>query len=363
MSDNPRMTVFIRAHAAYLKYFSRGMSNRMLKPTTLLMILTFTAFDVGAQSPKSDIDGLEKHLNQKMVGPEAVQVIKRHLLESGTSEPLDELVTWAKEGFPDLHDEHGIWKTEALALRLGVVWSIHYYFSTSPPDNKSQSYLKILSELQRDDYMSYQLTGMASSVVDEAVLEAEVLKLLDDKDARLRSQGVMMGAALAKQKRSLFERYIQMVKTDDNAQVRVTILYSLGSWRSKEVAYIGLERLVNDSDPDVRDWGARVLRGSAQFRVLTEEDLPAILAPMIKTSTPFVRISLGRVAARLTTGRSLWIQEDKITDELLAGFIQRTRLSESEAGVSPSEEELAKLWLEWWTPLIPKYARRIQLVR
>ena len=339
------------------------MTNSLLKlATTVLIVLALTVFHIEAKPQQSSFDGLEKYLNQRMAGPEAVKVIKQHLIRSGTSNPLDELVAWAKAGFPDLQDEQGYWKTEGLSLKLGVVNSIHYYFSTSPPENKSERYLEVLNELRRDDYLSGQLTQTAFLVVDEAVLEDEVLRLLEQTDPKLRAQGVMMGSPLAEKKRPLFERYIQMVKSDDDAHVRAVILYSIASWRRKEVGYIGLERLVSDPDPDVRDWGARVLRSGAELGVLTDEDLPAILAPMLKTKEPFVRISIGRAAARLTTDRSFGIREDEVTDELLAGFIRRARLRESKAAASLSKEELAKLWLDWWTPLIPKYAVRIEVV-
>ena len=120
------------------------MTNGMLKLTTPLMVLALMAFYIEARSQEPAFDGLEKYLNQRMAGPEAVKVIKQHLIESGTSNPLDELVAWAKAGFPDLHDEQGYWKTEGLSLKLGVVTAIHYYFSTSPPENKSDRYLEIL---------------------------------------------------------------------------------------------------------------------------------------------------------------------------------------------------------------------------
>ncbi len=339
------------------------MTNGMLKLTTPLMVLALMAFYVQARSQEPAFDGLEKYLHQKMAAPEAVKVIKKHLIESGTSNPLDELVAWAKAGFPDLHDGQGYWHTDGLSLRSAVANSIHYYFSTSPPENKSERYLEILNDFRHDEYMSEKLTQMAFLVVDEAVLEDEVLRLLEQTDPKLRAQGVMMGRALAEKKRSLFERYIQMVKSDYDAHVRAVILSSIASWRRKEVGYIGLERLVNDPDPDVRDWGARVLRSGAELRVLTGEDLPAILAPMLKTKEPFVRISIGIAAARLTTDRSFGIKEDEITDELLAGFISRARLRESKAREPLTEEELAKLWLDWWTPLIPKYAVRMEVVR
>lgn len=339
------------------------MSNGRLKLTTPLMILVLMAFYVEAGPQEPDFDGLEKYLNKRMAGPEAVRVIKQHLIESGTSNPLDELVAWAKEGFPDLHDEHGYWKTEGYSLKLGVVTAIQYYFSNSPPEDKSARYLEILNELRRDDYMSHHLAGMAYLVVDETALEKAVLELIQLKDPKERSRGVLMGSALAEKQRPLFERYIQMVKSDDDAHVRVTILYSIASWRRREVSYIGLERLVNDPDPDVRDWGARVLRSGAEMRLLTVEDLPTILAAMLKTDEPFVRISLGRAATRLTTNRSFGIKEDGITDELLAGFIGRSKSRESKMDRSLTDEELAKVWIDWWTPLIPKYAVQMEVVQ
>jgi hypothetical protein len=338
------------------------MINEFLKRTAPLMILALTAFHIEARPQQPALDGLEKYLTQRMVRPEAVQIIKQHLVESGTSNPLDELVAWAKAGLPDLHNEHGIWISEGLSLRSGVSNSIHYYFLTSPPENKSERYLEILNELRSDDYLSQQLTDMAYLAVSEAVLENEVLRLLMQADPKLRAQGVRMGRVLAGKNRPLFERYFQMLKSDDDAHVRVIILYSVVGIRTKEVAYVGLERLVNDPDADVRDWGARVLRNATELRILTEEDLPAILAVMLKTKEPLVRISIGRAAARLTTDRSFGIREDEITDELLAGFIKRSKLSESKAGASLTEKEVAKLWLDWWTPLIPKYAKPMRVV-
>src|SRR5437870_459167 len=168
----------------------REAIKELLKLTTLLMILALTAFYIEAKPQTTALTGLEKYLNQRMTGPEAVRVIKQHLIESGTSNPLDELVAWAKAGFPDLHDEHGYWKTEGLSLKLGVVPAIHYYFSTSLPEDKSERYLEILNELRRDDYISGQLTQTAFLIVDEAVLEDEVLRLLLQTDPKLRAQGV-----------------------------------------------------------------------------------------------------------------------------------------------------------------------------
>src|SRR6476620_1028109 len=163
------------------------MINEFLKRTAPLMILALTAFCIEARPQQTAFDGLEKYLNQQMVGPDAVQIIKRHLVESGTSNPLDELVGWAKAGLPDLHIKNGIWKSDGLSVRLGVALSIRYYFSTSPPENKSERYVEILNELRSDHDLSWQLTQMAYLFVDESVLEHEVLKLVVQADPTLRA--------------------------------------------------------------------------------------------------------------------------------------------------------------------------------
>ena len=339
------------------------MSNHLYKTVALLFALLLTTFSVRAEQPQeSHIYGLEKHLTREMAGPEAIQVIKRHLLESAASDPLTDLVAWAKAGFPDLHDEHGIWSTESLSLKLGVVRSIFYYASALPPEVKSDRYLNILRALERDDYISHNLTGMAYLVVDDLVLEAEVRKLLGANAPKLRSQGLMMGHMLVQKKRALFERYIQIVRSDPDPHVRAEVLYAIGGWRNKEVAYLGFERLLNDADQNVRDLGSRLLESAASALVLTDSDLAAILAPISKTTEPFVRIHLARVAARLTTNRSLFIQVEKITDDLVSDFVRRIRLRESEIHSPITKEELAKMWLDWWTPLIPEYSKRIHLI-
>ena len=299
--------------------------------------------------------GLEAYLDRKMVGPESVKVIIDHLKASRTNSPLDNLVTWAKDGFPDLHDEHGIWKTESIGLKLGIVHSIHYYFSVANSTDKSSRYLAILDELRRDDYISYHLAQMAFLVVDEFVLETKVLQLLQEKDAKSREQAVLMGSPLARKKRSISDHFMEMVQSDSDAQVRTTILSSIIQWRTRDVAYVAFERLLKDSDANVRDWGARGLWSAADRGLLTGEDLPRILSEILKTNEPFVRISIGRTAARLTTDRSLAVHTDKITDELLTGYLKRVKSLGGKA-------DLVQEWLEWWTPLIPSYTSRPQVV-
>ncbi|HSE32036.1 MAG TPA: HEAT repeat domain-containing protein [Pyrinomonadaceae bacterium] len=338
------------------------MRNSILKLTTLLTMVACTTFHVAAQLQRPTIDDLENHLKKEMVGPEAVKVIKHHLSESAKSDPLSELVAWAKAGFPDLHDENGYWKTESLSLKLGVLRAIHYYFSALPPENRSERYLITLKELERDDYISYGLTSMAHLIVDEQVLEREVLRLLQHTDPVLREQGVVMGSALAEKNFSLFEHYVRILRSDDNARVRLSILSSIAGWRRKDVAFIALERLVNDPDMDVRDKGATALRIAADHRILSYEDLATILAPMLKTNDPFIRVSIARAAARLTTDGSLWIEGNKITDDLLDSFMRQVRLSERTHGVPLARELLTKLWVDWWTPLIPKYTKPYQVV-
>jgi len=86
------------------------------------------------------------------------------------------------------------------------------------------------------------------------------------------------------------------------------------------------------------------------------------LAPILKTNNPIVRVSIGRAAARLTTDRSLSIEASKITDELLTSFLRQVRLSERTHGVPLGQEILTKLWVDWWTPLVPEYTKPYRLV-
>ena len=72
-----------------------------------------------------------------------------------------------------------------------------------------------------------------------------------------------MGSTLAEQKSSLFERNLHMLRSDDNPRVRLNILSSILAWRRKDVAFVALERFVNDRDPNVRDLSARGLRIAA----------------------------------------------------------------------------------------------------
>lgn len=333
--------------------------RKVLRTLGLLVFVSSSHFSVAAQQAYR-FDGLERHLNQQMVGPETIPVIIGHLNKHTTTTPLDNLVAWAKAGFPDLHDEHGYWKTESISLKLGVVKAIHYYFSTSPPADKSTRYLTMLDELRGDDYISFHLVGSSHLFVNESVLEARVLQLLQDKDPKLRADGVLMGGTLVEQNRALFDRYQQMLKSDDDAQVRVMILYSIGGLRRRDVVFMSFDRLVNDSDARVRERADRTLETAADRGILTPADLPTMLPAILKTNEPFVRVSIARTAARLTTDRPLVPRTDKITDELVYRFISIVRMKGTRAGSALSDEELAKEWVEWWTPLIPEYTVRLR---
>ena len=338
------------------------MYGTILSLASLLLIL-FSSFSYACAQQVSKFHDLEKYLLKEMVGQEAVRVITDHLKRSGTDAPLDNLIAWAKAGFPDLQDENGYWKTESISFRLGIVRSLYFYLSTSPPADKSTRYLAVIDELQRDDYITYHLVDMAYRVVEEAVLEEKALKLLKEKNPTLREQGVRMGSTLAERKPFWFERYQQMLRNDDDAHVRTTILYSILRWpKRRDVAFMAFERLLNDTDANVRNLGARGIEIAAERDVLTADDLAPILLPMLKTNDTFVRVSIGRAAAQMaTTDDILFVRSEKITDELLAGFINAIKARESTSGSPLSEADLTKAWFEWWTPLIPQYTRRLRL--
>jgi len=142
----------------------------------------------------------------------------------------------------------------------------------------------------------------------------------------------------------------------------MTILSSILPWRRKDVAFLAFDRLLNDPDSDVRKLAGRGLGTAAERRVLTVDDLATILPAMLRTNDSSVRLSIGYAAARLTTDRSLFIRSDIFTDQLLYNFIQMVREKGTRMHSALSDVELAKEWLAWWTPLIPEYTGRIQLV-
>ena len=103
------------------------MIFQKLTTTAVLMLLLGSTVPY-LRAEQTSTFGLEEYLNRKMVGPESVKVIIDYLKSARTNSPLDTLVTWAKDGFPDLHDEHRVWKTESISLKLGIVHSVQYYF-------------------------------------------------------------------------------------------------------------------------------------------------------------------------------------------------------------------------------------------
>lgn len=81
--------------------------NKLLKLPVLLTIFIFASLGVQARQESADA-GLEKYLNEQRSGIEAIKIIKDHLAASGTSAPVVELLRWARDGFPELHNESGI---------------------------------------------------------------------------------------------------------------------------------------------------------------------------------------------------------------------------------------------------------------
>jgi hypothetical protein len=84
---------------------------------------------------------------------------------------------------------------------------------------------------------------------------------------------------------------------------------------------------------------------------------------MLRTNDSFVRLSIGYTAARLSTATFLYILSDTFNDQLLYNFIQLVREKGTRIHSALSDAELAKEWLAWWTPLIPEYTRRIEIVQ
>ena len=168
-----------------------------------------------------------------------------------------------------------------------------------------------------------------------------------------------MGHALAEQKGYMLERYQQMLKSDEDAHVKLNILYTILSFTERrDVALIAFERLLNEPSADVRDLAARGFQIAARSGVITRDDLTTILPPLLKTKDPVVRTSIACAAAQATTEKSLVVVCSKITDELLAGFISDVKEQQS----AVTDAELVTLWIEWWTSRIPTHTTRLRVI-
>ena len=344
------------------------MKDRFLFTSLLLFALIgFNEGAVLAQGAK--LDELASFLKEKQVRPEAIPPIIQHLNESGGVDYLDELVTWAKAGFPELHDENGIWKTESTSFKLGVVHSIHYFVDELPSSLKSQKYLEILDELRKSEFVSFHLSTMASLFVDEESLKRRAFELMRARDLEERARGAVMICGLASSDESVTERCRKKLLRDKSSKVRNTVLYSLPSLNGakadlqKSVTSLYLDALIYDPTRYVREnAGEHLLSCANAGTLIGNGGLPGILVLLVGTKDKMVREVLGRVAARLTTDRSLGIDEDKITSTLLRGFVSKVKSKESRVRGEIDKQVIVKMWLNFWTPLRPKFSKQYEAV-
>ena len=345
------------------------MRRRILLLTLLLPLLFGFARPAAAQEQEGEFEGLASYLREKLVGDVEARLIALHLKESGAVDHLAELVAWARADFPDQKEEGGTWKTDTLGLKLAVVHSIQYFVRGLPAEQRAQKYLEALDELGGDEYLTHHLAQTASLFVDEEALRARAFELLGDPDPRGRVRGALMVCGLASSRETVLERCTEALHRDVSRDVRNNILIATGSLRDhrlqlqKAVASLHFHSLTNDPDRHVRQTAAGHLRAFADAgKLITGEDLPLILGSLLKAADPSVRETLGRMAARLTTDRRLWIAEDKLTDALLAGFVRRVRSAERRTGRTPDDEAVVAIWSDWWSPLVPRYTEMYRVV-
>jgi hypothetical protein len=337
----------------------------------VLLLVAFVVFNERAVfAQESKLDGLTKFLKEKNMSSQAIPFIIEHLTESGKADYLDELVSWVKADFPDMTGEHGYWKTESMSLKGGVVLSIVYFVNELPSPAKSQKFLEILDELRKCDFVNNQLSSMASLMVDEVELKRRAFELMEVADTEERARGAMMICGLSSSDEFVMDRCKETLFKDKSSQVRSTTLYSMGSMRDpklsiqKNVALLYIRVLINDPDSGVRESAANILKGlSKSEKVFEKGDLSKFLIPLVNSNDEKAKEVLGQIAARLTTDLSLAIKSNDLTGTVLNDFVSKVRLAKSEMNGELSEDAVVQTWLDWWTPLIPKYTSPYQMLR
>lgn len=331
------------------------MSKKFYITLTTFFALIFSAsqFQVKAQNP--DYQKLVSYLESKPTDRAGINLIVDHLQKFGGTQPLDELVKWAQAGFPEFHDEHGSWHINAGGFHSNFADSLYYYIGELPSEEKGRRYLRLIEELRSYAQFTYPLTQSAYKFLTPEELESEFYRLNKAKDPEERSRAFVIGLTLANNSSEIASVYLKAIKEEPAMQPRANALGFMAMARNKyprEIAFAGLDRLLNDPEKQIRDLGGVLVRQSADASILTEKDIQLLLTEMIKSSDIQTHRTLAMTVAKLTTDdNALYPQEEKWTDNPQENFITIVKNS-----ASPIESnDLVNAWKDWWTPLIPKY--------
>lgn len=332
------------------------MLKNLLVTFVFFTSMTFFAGQGLVKAQEADYGKLTSYLESKPNDRASIVLIIDHLKKTGGTRPLDELVNWAQKGFPEFHDEHGSWHIDVLGFHSNFEQSLYYFIEECPAAEKGRRYLQLVEELRSYAHFTYPLTQSAYRFLTSEELEAEFYRLVKAKDPEERSRGFVLGYTLANKSSEIASVYLKAVKDEPAMDPRFSALGLIAMTRSKyprEITFAGLDRLLNDPETQIRDFGGVIVRQSADFfSIWTEKDIPLLLAEMMKSPDIQTRRTLAMTVAKLTTDdKNLYVQDEKWEDNPQERFLALVKTS----GSSIEGGDLVNVWKEWWTPLIPKY--------
>lgn len=337
-----------------LKEIVKMLKNFLAVALYTLAIVVVANSTVLAQGV--DRQKLVAYLEGKPNDRKSVALIANHLEMFGSTQPLDALVIWAQKGFPEFHNEYGHWNIDAGGFHANFTQSLYYFIEQYPDSERGDRYLRLIEELRVYGQFTYPLTQSAYKYLTREKLEAEFSRLVAAKDPEERSRGFVMGSTLADKSPEIAAVYLKAAKDEPILQPRYSAIVTIAMARGKyprEITLAGLDRLLNDPDRQVRDFGGVLVKQGADFLTIwSDKDIPLLLSEMLKSRDKETRRILAMTVARLTTDdKTLYVAEDKWKDHPQEKFIERVGTDH----YTLEDDELLNAWKEWWTPIIAKY--------
>lgn len=325
--------------------------------TVLAYLLLVGPGELKAQLP--EYQRLSAYLNNGPNDKTTLRLIIAHLERARTDQPLEELVRWAQTGFPEFHDKSGSWHIDALSFHSNFENSLHFYINEYAVPDKGPRYLRLIEELRQYGQFTYPLTRVAYKFLTQHELEAEFYRLVKSEDPEERARGFTLGWFIADKDKDVASVYFRAVKEDPVLQPRYSALAVIAMVRRvypREIALVGLDRLLNDPEKPVRDLGGVLVRQGADFgSVWIDTDLSTLLSEMLKSKNLETRRTLAMAVAKLTTkGIGLYVDEKKWADDPQEKFIALVNTPDAVTSETRGEQ-LVLAWKAWWMPLIPKY--------
>jgi hypothetical protein len=340
------------------------MTGKVLAFSLLTVSIIFLTAQPELKAQLPDYQKLEA---QAGAGSTGMALIIGHLERSGTDQPLEELIRWARTGFPEYYDEHRYWRGDFSGFHSNFEQAIFYFMNEYDGPDKGAKYLRVVEDLKKYGHFTHQLTQNAYRFLTDEELETEFYRLVKLRDPEERSRGFVMGRVLAEKNERIAAVYFKAAKEDRGLHPRysaIVIIAMTHSTYPREIALAGLDRLLNDPEKLVRDFGGVLVRQSADFRsTWTEQDISMLLAEMLKSRDPVARKTLAMTVGKLTTeNKSLYIDEEKWKDDPQEKFIALVNTSENELKKGIEGEDLVDAWKAWWTPLIEKYMVKHEVI-